>query len=105
MDILLIVNITRRMDRYSMVLLISGLVGTADTVTTMIWLNERPLLPGFHFKGTVNFSSAVREVILPTVIELTGFVSNAKVWFPQKDMPIPISECEGEWSGPLEVPR
>ncbi len=82
------------------------MVWTSNTVTILIWLNERPLLPGFYwFKGTVNFSSAVREVILPTVVELTGFVSNAKVWFPQKALSIPIRECEGQWAGPLEVPR
>jgi hypothetical protein len=41
----------------------------------MIWLNERPLLPGFYwFKGTVNFSSLAREATLATIIELTGFV-------------------------------
>jgi len=72
----------------------------------MSWTNERPLFPGFYwFKGTVNFTSATRQIILATVVELTGLVPNVKVWFPQKYVPIPISECEAQWSGPLEVPR
>jgi hypothetical protein len=72
----------------------------------MNWTIERPTLPGFYwFKGTVTFASTTHEVILATVIELTGFAPSVKVWFPQKDMPISISACEGRWSGPLEVPR
>jgi hypothetical protein len=64
------------------------------------------MLLGFYwFKGTVNLTSVAREVVLATVVELTSFAHNAKVWFPQKDTSIPISECEGRWSGPLEVPR
>ena len=71
----------------------------------MSWTNERPLFPGFYwFKGTVNFTSATRQIILATVVELTGLVPNVKVWFPQKYVPIPISECEGRWFGPLDVP-
>lgn len=64
------------------------------------------MLPGFYrFKGTVSFSSAVRKVILTgVVVELTGFAPNVKVWFPQEDTSIPISECEGRWFGPLDVP-
>jgi hypothetical protein len=75
-------------------------VRTNPKVITMIWLNDRPLLPGFYwFKGTVNFSSLAREATLTTIIELTGFVQNAKVWFPQKALSIPIRECEGQWAG------
>ena len=40
--------------------------------------------------ATVNFTSATRQIILATVVELTGLVPNVKVWFTQKDMPIPI---------------
>jgi len=72
----------------------------------MSWTIERPTLPGFYwFKGTVSVSSAAREVILATVVELTGFPPNVKVWFPQKDLPIPISECEGRWAGPWTRPK
>jgi len=72
----------------------------------MSWTNDRPMLPGFYcFKETVIFTTAAHEVILATVIELTGFAPNVKVWFPQKDTPIPISECEGRWVGPLDVPQ
>jgi hypothetical protein len=71
----------------------------------MSWTNERTMLPGFYwFKGTVSFTVAAREVILARVVELAGFAPNVKVWFPQIDMPIPISECEGRWSGPLDLP-
>ena len=62
----------------------------------MAWTVDRPMMPGFYWvKGTVNFISVARETILATVVELTGFAPNVKVWFPQKDMPIPICECEG----------
>lgn len=71
----------------------------------MTWTSQRPTLPGFYwFKGTVNFSSAAREVILATVVEVTGFAPNVKVWFPQKDTSIPIGACEGRWAGPLDPP-
>jgi hypothetical protein len=38
------------------------------------------------------------------VVELTGAVPYVKVWFPKKDVPIPIDACDGQWFGPLEVP-
>ena len=64
--------------------------------TILSWTIERPAIPGFYwFKGTVTFTSAARDIILATVVEVTGFAPNVKVWFPQKDMPIPICECEG----------
>jgi len=81
-------------------------VWAAKEFTAMIWTNERPTLPGFYwFKGTVTFTSATHEVILAMVVELTGAVPYVKVWFPKKDVPIPIDACEGLWFGPLEVPR
>jgi hypothetical protein len=71
----------------------------------MTWTNKRPTLPGFYwFKGTVTFTSATHEVILAMVVELTGSVPYVKVWFPKRDVPIPISACDGQWYGPLEVP-
>ena len=72
----------------------------------MNWTTDRSILPGFYwFRGSVSFTAAAHEIIIATVVELTGFPPNVKVWFPQKDMPIPISECEGRWSGRLEVPQ
>ena len=72
----------------------------------MNWMTRRPILSGFYwFEGTVCFTSSTHEIIVATVVKLTGLVPNLKVWFPQKDMPIPISECDGRWAGPLEVPR
>jgi hypothetical protein len=72
----------------------------------MSWTSECPTLPGFYwFKGTVTFTSATHEVILAMVVELTGAVPYVKVWFPKKDVPIPIDACDGQWYGPLEVPR
>jgi hypothetical protein len=73
----------------------------------MSWTIERPTLPGFYwFSGSAPAGQyRARGVVLATVVELTGVPPNIKVWFPQKDMPIPVSECEGQWVGPLEVPR
>lgn len=79
--------------------------GSAREDAGMNWTIERPMLPGFYwFKRSVSLTSAAREVVLATVVGVTGFAPNVKIWFPQKDMPITISACEGRWSGPLDVP-
>jgi hypothetical protein len=40
----------------------------------MNWTTDRSILPGFYwFKGSVSFTAAAHEIIIATVVELTGF--------------------------------
>ncbi|MEP6959104.1 MAG: hypothetical protein ABI980_10285 [Nitrospirota bacterium] len=64
------------------------------------------MTPGLYWvTGTLNRSFGKREISLATVVELTGVAPNVRVWFHRVDTPVPVRECEGQWVGPLEVPR
>jgi hypothetical protein len=71
----------------------------------MSWTSERPTLPGFYwFNGMVEGKFRAREVMLSTVVELTGASPNLHVWFPKSPGSVHLSACEGRWAGPLEIP-
>jgi hypothetical protein len=81
-------------------------MGRAVGDTLMNWTIERQMTPGLYwFTGTLNRISGKREISLATVVELTGIAPNIHVWFHRVDTPVPIRECEGQWWGPLDVPR
>jgi len=72
----------------------------------MTWTDVRPMIPGLYwFTGTIHPKSGKREISVATVIELTGVAPHGHVWFHRVDAPVSISECEGQWWGPLDVPH
>ena len=67
----------------------------------MSWTSQRPGFPAFYwFKGSLG-----SEVVLATVVEVGMVGDRFVVWFPRGDGPVPISKCDGQWNGPVEVPR
>ena len=72
----------------------------------MSWMNVRPGFPGFYwFKGSLARPLKKPEVILATVVEVGTVGDRFVVWFPRGEGPVTISECDGQWDGPVEVPR
>jgi hypothetical protein len=70
------------------------------------WTSVRPGFPGFYwFKGNLTVKGRNREVILATVVEVGLVGDRFVVRFPRGEGPVPMSECDGRWDGPLEVPR
>ena len=72
----------------------------------MSWANQRPGFPGFYwFKGSLAGKGRDREVILATVAEVGMVGERFVVFFPRGEGPVLISQCDGQWDGPIEVPR
>jgi len=63
-------------------------------------------MPGFYwFKGGAPAGQyRAEEVMLSTVVELTLIGQTFVVWFPRWQDAFPLSDCDGRWAGPLEVP-
>ena len=84
----------------------AGRVGRAGGAWKVSWTNVRPGFPGFYwFKGNLTGILRTREVILATVDEVGSVGDRFVVWFRRGEGPVPMSECDGRWDGPLEVPR
>ena len=82
------------------------MVPAAKGFTAMSWTTVRPGFPAFYwFKGSLAGTLKNREVILATVVEVGMVGDRFVVWFPRGDGPVPISKCDGQWDGPVEVPR
>jgi hypothetical protein len=70
------------------------------------WTNARPAVSGLYwFKGSREGKLHNRELVLSTVVEVTRVGDTDDVWFPRGESSVPISECDGWWAGPLEVPQ
>jgi hypothetical protein len=82
------------------------MVPAAKGLTAMSWTTERPGFAGYYwFKGSLAGKSKKPEVILATVVEVGTVGDRFVVWFPRGEAPVPIRECDGQWDGPVEVPR
>ncbi|MEP6959957.1 MAG: hypothetical protein ABI980_14605 [Nitrospirota bacterium] len=78
----------------------------ASGAAKVSWASVRPGFAGFYwFKGSLAGKGKNREVMLATVVEVGTVGDRFVVWFPRGEGPIPVRECEGQWDGPLELPR
>jgi len=73
----------------------------------MSWTNERQTVPGFYwFNGSAPAGQyRARQVMLSTTVEITTVGQTFVVWFPRWQDAFPLSDCDGRWVGPLEIPR
>lgn len=72
----------------------------------LTWTNERPTLAGFFwFKGSLEGKLTNRQVVMATMVEVTRLDERFITWFPRGEDPVPLSDCQGRWVGPIEVPR
>ena len=73
----------------------------------MSWTMTQPTFPGLYwFKGS-RLAGKYREpqVVLATVVEVARDGERLAVWFHRGPEAVPLSDCDGQWSEPLDVPR
>ena len=84
----------------------SGKMGRTLGAAGMNGTSVRPRVPGFYwFEGRLAGKGRNREETLATVVRVGMVGERVVVFFPRGEGPVLISPCDGQWDGPLEVPR